>query len=1619
MKLIFTTFLFCAITFCLGQTYWTESYGSPTNEEVLDVVQTSDNHSIVVGYFSGSLTLGTTDLFSAGNSDILITKLDPTGNVIWAKRAGGIGADRAHSVAVDNANNIYVTGYFFESSDFDGLTATGLDRTAFITKLDEDGNFIWVNSAGGEHGDTGYGVVADDFGNVYFGGQFRGDGVFGPDLIASTFNPDLGEASHDLFFSKLNAGTGNFIWTRSGIAKKDDRLLGMDIDDDGNLYIVGEYSDTLTFDFTHNNTAENIGLMTKFDRDGNEIWFNSFKATQSILYDVKWKEDNLYITGDFRGNLFVDHSGGTSSFASGGDYSIFASKIDENGGLAWLSTKYSDNEITSKQIILDNEDDVFITGLFKCNFTEMREEYGLSTFISAGFRDVFIIEFNSEGDYQLGRQYGGELDDYCSGIVVNASNQIIISGSHGGHFNTPAGASFLGDIGEMSGIAIANCGDPFYGYYSRHKSKGGKDIFFSSPFDETRLPYDFYVQTGPCTSDTTFPCIMNCLDTIAICIEDSVLVLSHHTIFGPVYDYEWNTGSTERSIYVEATGDFYVDFHRRDECEFYTDTVHVVYELPEPPLISDSWGYNDYNLLTERIDTCAVDTVCLYGHPGDSTTVYVSWDLPMLDDSTICVASSDRYKIKSYNEWGCWAENYIDVVMDTFALHDTLDPHILFEDAYLEATDTIIMCEDDWMGVYLLYSNFIHPAGYMPNKYVLWYLDGVLEDSTRYFPHEHDVLEMTDISDGWHELTAVLYNNCADSVEYPLSRMFYVLNLEPVINLSGPDPYLCPGDTITIEAEHFGFDILWEDDHGFLEGFLDSAHYIVSPDSVWIYAYVDTIVGGKTCTSRDRYNINPYKIPDVYMDPEDGIICPGDSLLLSTPVGIEWEWIGPYGDVLGTDATQYVDLPGFYHSIVTVEPGCVLTSHFVEAKEYSSPSLIIDEPVLCVDGIATVEVIAPPVATITWLPPLSGSESTMHIDTAGIFYVETSFCGITVLDSIIIEEGDVISEISILGDSIICPDETTLLVGNPDMAEYSWAPSGFSGMEYITSDSGWYVLTVTDIYGCYGVSDTVWIEHYPSPEKPVINDTLVCLGEDLVLEVISSDSVYWFDESGAILGDTYTLDVLGITDETMIVVKLKDALCFSESDTAIIGIHSSSVLPEIYSDSIICEGEYSIFTADTTTSSTYVWILPDGSTIEAYNYPIYSAESSDSGVYGLYSYDAFCTSDTVYSDFAVIPLPTVEITASDTLFCPGDEIIIYAISTSDSIIWSDLSTTDSIITDLPGEFSYTAYDGECVNISDTITIDYKPFLDSLENIDSLVCEGADVLLEIPTGDDVIWINDSADTTHLEVSWFLADLDSNFSMLFFAVNDSMCPSPISSANITVMSPEPPEIIFDDFLCESDSAYVCSYVDIGSYETYFEWYLDDTLYGEEECITLMGDGGESFDISLVVKSDYCETDTAYHSISIIESPYIYLPEDTVMCVGEIFSFDWPLDWEVDHIDSSITDTTFVYTIYDEYGCSSMDTILINYIECTTFAPNVFTPDGDGINDFLTFDVDKGQLISLKIINRWGIEIYSGAYIDWDGYDEDGDPCTAGTYYYVLGYEDYDSNPGIVEGVFTLIR
>ncbi len=199
---------------------------------------------ITTGYFNGttdfdpsaaSYTLSSTTF---AYYSIFVQKLDASGNFLWAKAVGGSSVTNlAYDVAIDASNNVYTTGSFGNTADFDpgagvtNLTATGTSD-AYVWKLDANGNFLWAKGMG----TNPWALCLDAVGDVYsIAYASTGDDV---DPGAGTYTVT------GSYLQKLDA-SGNFVWARGyGVFPSFN-----DISVNGNdVYFTGRYTSTVDFD---------------------------------------------------------------------------------------------------------------------------------------------------------------------------------------------------------------------------------------------------------------------------------------------------------------------------------------------------------------------------------------------------------------------------------------------------------------------------------------------------------------------------------------------------------------------------------------------------------------------------------------------------------------------------------------------------------------------------------------------------------------------------------------------------------------------------------------------------------------------------------------------------------------------------------------------------------------------------------------------------------------------------------------------------------------------------------------------------------------------------------------------------------------------------------------------------------------------------------------------------------------------------------------------------------------------------------------------------------------------------------------------------------------------------
>lgn len=174
-----------------GNFIWAKQAGGTLDDVAYAITLDREGNIYTTGAFKGYAIFGSTNLTSNGNKDIFISKLDPNGNFIWTKQAGGTGEDIARGICVDSDNNCYVTGQFFYAANFGSnyLTSYG-DRDIFLSRLDSNGNFIWTKQAGGDDWDTAKDVSTDNSGNLYVTGSLSSGSPTNDDIFIAKFSSE-------------------------------------------------------------------------------------------------------------------------------------------------------------------------------------------------------------------------------------------------------------------------------------------------------------------------------------------------------------------------------------------------------------------------------------------------------------------------------------------------------------------------------------------------------------------------------------------------------------------------------------------------------------------------------------------------------------------------------------------------------------------------------------------------------------------------------------------------------------------------------------------------------------------------------------------------------------------------------------------------------------------------------------------------------------------------------------------------------------------------------------------------------------------------------------------------------------------------------------------------------------------------------------------------------------------------------------------------------------------------------------------------------------------------------------------------------------------------------------
>lgn len=273
-----------------GNYVWSKTIGGSGDDMGTDILISKNKEVYVIGHFFDTLYydngLDTSFLVSAGSYDIFLIKLDEQGNYQWIKNYGNEWHDHGNSIAIDSNNDLFFTGNFFNSINFDDsnnentLFSSGLGSgmAGYICKITSEGEYVWSKSMPAETSlIENTNIEIDNNGNVFVSGTFAEKVIYD---ITNNIDTLRSNGGNDIFILKVS-NEGKYLWSKSFGSRNHDFSDGIDIDEFGNLYLTATYKDSLFINgeeiSSKNHSNEDIVIL-KMNGEGGYTWVKTLES---------------------------------------------------------------------------------------------------------------------------------------------------------------------------------------------------------------------------------------------------------------------------------------------------------------------------------------------------------------------------------------------------------------------------------------------------------------------------------------------------------------------------------------------------------------------------------------------------------------------------------------------------------------------------------------------------------------------------------------------------------------------------------------------------------------------------------------------------------------------------------------------------------------------------------------------------------------------------------------------------------------------------------------------------------------------------------------------------------------------------------------------------------------------------------------------------------------------------------------------------------------------------------------------------------------------------------------------------------------------------------------------
>lgn len=347
----------------------------------------------------------------------------------WVTSAGGSAEDKPLSIATDNANYLYITGYYLSPSIVFGTDTLTSPYSLFLVKYDANGNIVRVKSSSGSNNNRGNSVVTDKQDNVYLGGYFASKTIsFDSILLTKT---DTTNSWSNMFLVKYDS-SGHVIWAKSAYSNASSSVYALACNDMGNLFVSGFFMDTLIIG--PDTLVQFAKFIAKYDTSGIAQWGRRIVATDGLPdsngpFIAADKFGNVYAAGGFFEPVgLVD----TVQMINHGNYDAYLAKFDGAGNVQWVHNYGGSNNSQASSVACDTSGNVYLTGFF----VDVSITFDTITLTAPGSIHAFLVKFNPSGSALWARKIMWLWGQKPLKVTVDKNNDVYLTGYFGG-FNSP------------------------------------------------------------------------------------------------------------------------------------------------------------------------------------------------------------------------------------------------------------------------------------------------------------------------------------------------------------------------------------------------------------------------------------------------------------------------------------------------------------------------------------------------------------------------------------------------------------------------------------------------------------------------------------------------------------------------------------------------------------------------------------------------------------------------------------------------------------------------------------------------------------------------------------------------------------------------------------------------------------------------------------------------------------------------------------------------------------------------------------------------------------------------------------------------------------------------------